>query len=830
MMKTIRAAVLAIILLTGSGWYTDISAQEPPPKTGELTVPWDEFKDLLDLGEDRVVVSMETFQKLLAQTGVRTTPPYTLQGGNVILSRAEFENLVSRMQPPVTPVDQLPFEFLITRAVYSGTMQNSSTAFSARFTVHVLKKDKYVKVPVIPSSTALQDIKVDGDPALLVSEGGYHYVLLSEPGAHEVVTSFAVRAPLDKGPHKIDLAIQPIPITLLSLEMPLRDVDVEIPQAQQVITTSSGGTTSVRAVLAQAGSISIRWRKKTEPTEKVPARLYAEVHHLLSIEDDALRVTSNLNLNILYSEMDGIRIAIPEGTHVLTVTGEGVGERQEATQDGEPVIVIPFTYGRKDAVTVRVTSELPLTESGLGNTFTGLRVLGAMRETGFIGTVLNTSAEVVVAESDEVEEIAVTRLPGQLVNQSAKPLTLGFKYLKHPYSVTLDVKKHDKIAVPMATINQANVVTLFTEDGKVVHRLVYQVRNSAKQFLEIQLPAGADVWSVFVDGGPVESSVSGESKLLVPLIRSRSEGGGLGTFPVEVIYCLGENRFGWMGSRESMLPAVDLMISQLIWSVYLPNDYAYHYFKSTLEKEEIIRGVNIFPRALRVYDEQAMQDAIDVEGKVKSSEMLRQAYKGESYGSSFRNIPMEEPQLASQMNAEMEFAGRMDKLAEQDAPSVAGGGGGTGILPIHIQVPTTGQVYRFAKTIVKPQDPLTFSVTYSRAWVADLLRWIFIVVLAWLVYINRRAVLKLWRWLAGQWGKARAQYKKNEKAITKVAQSPLTPIICIGLALVLWPVIRFLSLLAFFGFWVSAAYQVLNFLKKRAQTKTVRVKPPAKES
>ena len=125
------------------------------------------------------------------------------------------------------------------------------------------------------------------------------------------------------------------------------------------------------------------------------------------------------------------------------------------------------------------------------------------------------------AEKDGVEEIAVPRLPQQLVNQSAKPLTLGFKYLKHPYRLELDVKKHDKISVPVATINSAHVVTMFTEDGKVVHRLVYQVRNSAKQFLEIQLPDQADVWSVFVNKGPVESSVStdGKKNRLVSLLK-----------------------------------------------------------------------------------------------------------------------------------------------------------------------------------------------------------------------------------------------------------------------------------------------------------------------
>ena len=829
MMKKTRVVFLVLVLLVCGGWSTEAMAQEDAQKTGELTVPWDEFKSLLELGEDRVVVSLETFQKLLAQTGIKTTPPHTLQGGNVVLSRSEFEGIVNRMKPPAAPTDRLPFEFLITRAVYSGVMQNNSTAFTARLTVHVLKKETYVKVPVIPSSTALQDIKVDGGPALLKSENGYHYVLLSEAGSHEVVASFLIQSPLEKGPHKIDLAIQPIPITLLTLEIPLKDLEVEIPQAQQVLTSSTGSTTTVKAVLAQAGSMSIRWRKKTAPTDKVPARLYTEVHHLVSIEDDALRITSDLKLNILYSEMDGIRLAVPEGMHLLTVTGEGVGERQEATEDGEAIIVVPFTYGRKGDVTVRVTSELPLSESGLGNMFTGVRVLGSVRETGFIGIVLNTSAEVLVAQSEGVEEIAVPRLPRQLVDQSTKPLTLAFKYLKHPFSLTLDVKKHDKISVPVATINSANAVTLFTEDGKVVHRLVYQVRNSAKQFLEIQVPQDADVWSVFVNRGPVESSINSDGKLLVPLIRSRSAGGTLATFPVEVIYSLGEDRFAWMGSRESALPAVDLLISQLIWSVYLPNDYAYHYFTSTLEKEEIIRGINLFPGALRQYDEGAMKKVSELGEGVGLEDKMKQLYSGKDYKSRFRNVPMEEQQVAGQMNAELEFGGRLERLAEMDMPAAPAGSGGTGILPIQIQIPTGGQVYRFAKTIINPEDPLRFDVSYSRGWVSGAIKWIVIVLLAWLLYLNRSSFGKLGRWLLGKWQHVAGFYKKHERAITKAAQSHLTPFVLFGLMILVWPLFPFLSLFFFFFLWVSIAYHVLHYMKKRAKTRTVVVKRTAKE-
>jgi hypothetical protein len=116
---------------------------------------------------------------------------------------------------------------------------------------------------------------------------------------------------------------------------------------------------------------------------------------------------------------------------------------------------------------------------------------------------------------------------------------------------------------------------------------------------------------------------------------------------------------------------------------------------------------------------------------------LKQVYKGKDVGSTFRNIPMEEEQVVSQLNAELEFGGRLEGLREVPQASVAGTGA-TGILPIHIQVPIGGQVYRFAKTIVKTEDPLDFRVVYSRSWVSGLAKWIIALLIILVVFVILR--------------------------------------------------------------------------------------------
>lgn len=829
-MKRYSIGIVMIVAFVVGGSVMSAHAQGAAKDDTRLTIPWDEFKRLVNLDDDDIVMSLETLQKLLAQTGTKTTPTHVLKDGNVVMTRDEFNKLVNRMKPPVDAVP--PFAHLITKAMYAATMGAGSTDVTAVFNVHVLTKNGYVKVPILPRQVALADMRVDGEPALVVVENGFHSVVLPEAGEYEVTATYSVKSSLDKGPHKIDLAIQPTPITLLSLELPMEDIDVQIPQAQQVLTKTRGKNTVVSAVIGEGTAISILWRKQVAVADRVPAKVYAEVHQLLSIQDDARKTYTAIHYNILHNEIDSVRLVIPDNMNILGVAGDGVGEWQETTQQGQRILVVPFTYGKKGATMVAITTESNYSESLLANAFSGIRTIDTVRETGFIGIELATGAEVIVAENDGLETVVVQKLPAELVNRSARPLIMAFKYLKHPYSLVFDIKRHEKIAVPVATINSASVVTLFTEDGKIVHRVVYDIRNSAKQFLEIQVPEKADVWSVFVGNQPVESSMNGKGKLLVPLIRSRSVDNRLDTFPVEVIYCMVQDKFAPFGTRQSALPAVDLLISQILWSVYLPNDYAYHYFESTLEKEEIIRGVNVFSNVRREYDADKMRElrvgqAERPDQQVGKDE-LKKAYKGNDYLSRFRNIPMEEAQLSSQMDAELEFGGRLEGLASNEPQAPPSGAVSTGVLPIQIRVPTSGQVYRFAKTIIRPEDELSFSVVYTRGWVMGAVKWIGIAFIGLVGYWNRRKFLRLGRWGAEQIIAIARWIKQREGAIKRYARSAATPFVLFGLGVILRNVSGVLALLAFFLLWIALVYHGLRLWRKRAELRTA-PKAPASE-
>jgi hypothetical protein len=715
----------------------------------EVSLPWNEFKNLTNIDKELIVIPIATFEKLIIQTGKQDYKAQNIVGGNVILSQTEFKKLVDGMKAPsgtdITP----PYSYLVTKAVYKGKMSQENTDFTAVFMLHILKDDQYMKIPVIPSSMAVEDIKVNGKSALIVSESGYSNVVIHGKGEYKVEASFSVKSSLAKGPYELYLNITRTPITLFELEIPMPQIEVEIPQAHQITTAEKNKVTTVSAVITESPNISVKWRKKFEVAEKLPPKVYADMNHLISIEDNALKTVTQINYNILHSEIESVGISIDDNVNILNIYGNGVGEWQEIIKEDVRQIIIPFTYGKKGNASVNLVTEVPLSAEGLETAFTGIKTLNTIRETGSIGLELNTSAEVNITENKGLERIAPQTLPQDILSRSAKPLIEGFKYAKHPYQLMLNIKKHKKIGVPMAAAYSSNIVTLFTEDGKIVHSIEYNIKNSSKQFLEINLPKESQVFSVFVNNAPVESSLNDDGRLLIPLIRSSNLNSSDETFPVEVIFATSEDQFSFFGTKSTELPGIDLFTSQIMWSVYLPHGYKYIYFDSTLEKEELIRGINIFGDEGRVYDEEneLSEDMpeegdgyYDSDGLGLDKESPRRA---KSQMSEFRNAPVAAEEQMIQMKKEKDFGRKMDQLAA--APSIsqyAGSGAGTGLMPIRIKIPTTGQVYRFAKTVVNPEDPLTFKVHFVQSWVPKAVKWIFWIIVILIIFLIGKKLYK----------------------------------------------------------------------------------------
>jgi hypothetical protein len=100
------------------------------------------------------------------------------------------------------------------------------------------------------------------------------------------------------------------------------------------------------------------------------------------------------------------------------------------------------------------------------------------------------------------------------------------------------------------------------------------MRNARQAFLGVDLPGaaglGSELQSVIVGGEPAKPVRDERGRLLLPLMRSPSAEREMRQFEVEVVYLTRVAELPARGAVPALLPTLDLPISTVAWSLYLP--------------------------------------------------------------------------------------------------------------------------------------------------------------------------------------------------------------------------------------------------------------------
>ncbi len=704
-MRVFRLGLQAVVFMSFAFPLPAAEGQD----SAKLRLPWETLQKLLKLGGDEVRLSWSEFQTLLRHTGVQKTPAYSVVQGEVVLSSAEFTRLVQSLQPPPPAASKS----YITRAVYDAGLSGDSVRVQAALRLSLRETVKPLRLDVFPTQAAFEEILLDGRPALAERENGRLFVTVSGPGDHDLRLTYVVRAPQARAAQEFSLSLIRTPITEFRAEIPERYLDIEVSPALQREIFGTARGTRARALLPTTEYVTVRWHPRIPDEAKGPAKVYAESRHLLSIEDDALRVQSRLDLQVMQNNVSRVVLEVPSGFTVIRVTGQDLGEWTE--RPGKPALLeIPFTYARQGNIALDVTLERLLNEGKNTLSFTGLPVRGALRDRGALAVELLTSAEIPKPRLENLDRVDVQELPVEFVTRSERPLLFAFKFLRPPFSLSLDVEPHRDVGLVSSVIDAGEGTTLLLPDGKRLHRVLYQVKNRERQFLEVQLPADAQLWSAFVSGQPVKPSLSEKKRVLIPLL---SAGGSLrrAFLPVEVVFYQETPRYSLLGRPILEFPVPDMVTSRLRWTLYTPKTHRFAYLGRRWERER--------PVPISLFENKA-DEHFALRGALSSDRRNAGRFRS-MVGSKLKSVPA--------MSAPMEVQGTQTSKSEvvgagwtdnegaacgvPESPAPSGGAGGqdkeigrlegladrvsavSGVLPIRIDVPALGTPLTFTQDL-----------------------------------------------------------------------------------------------------------------------------------
>lgn len=614
-------------------------------------------------------------------------------------------------------------EYAIYQSEYETKIEEDIAFVKGSVELEVFRRTGAVKIPLAASSVGLKEVSLNRRPSVVIREGNKYVLVVTKPGSYKLDLEFfiQVKREREQGPGSFSFDVLPSPISILDVEMQEPEVEIFVEPSIKLEAERLPKKTLATVILPFTNRVTIRWSKAL-PKEVIPEvalepKIYVETVTLASVGDGVAKCSSSLHYSILQSEVSNLRVSFPEDVGILEVNGNQLRDWKIKTEEGRQILDVYLNYGVKGNYILNLTYERNIGAGSVMAQVPDIHVVGTERERGFVGIEARTNIELAFNKLSGASVIDVKELPQQVWSKARNPLLLAFKYLKYPYSAIIDVTKHEEISVLVAAIDSASYVTLFTEEGKVLTKATYQMRNNVKQFVRLSLPKDASLWSCFVSGKPVKPARDKEGRVLIPLEKSQMLGEALTQFPVEVVYLTKNSKFKILGGIKLELPKLDIPESELLWSVYLPDRFNYFRFDGDVEmiKKERVR----FARELAK--------------RVPAAPQMEDEEAGYYKDKSIRH----DRKLASRK----ELLSQQQVVMEEQVFDAAWTAQARGVLPIRIDIPTSGRLYRFSKLLVTDESPW-ISVIYLRsAGSFTPVRWaIWIVVAAFIIFLLRRVM------------------------------------------------------------------------------------------
>jgi hypothetical protein len=502
----------------------------------------------------RFVIGVLTI--LLGATGVAAQEPPRADGW-VVLSLDEYRALRTRAFPTPADPSPPPVDATLTRVDYELRVAGETVTGQARLAIDVLKQG-WVSVQA-PAGVLVRDARLEGRPITLV-DGNPPRVLLSRSGRSTLTLDIVVPLAAAAGTETIALPATPSAVSAVRLVIPRTSVDLTVNGGLIAEHTEASGETRWIVYGNPGQGLTFSWKRRADDRRStLPLRTRARITQLVALGEDSSPVTASVRLEVTQGAARDATVSLPDGLIVNQVAGGEVADWTAAPGVLQVMFLEPVTSDVQFVITAEARSPregtipIPL-----------VRVPAAERETGGIAVDVIGAGEIARHQPRALEPSDPTDL-GDIIAGRESPSMVAFKYIamsgSSPRSLSVDVSRYNSQPVLVANVEEARYDALVGEDGKVLVRARYAVRNNQRAFLAVLLPSRATLWSTLLSDRPVRPGLSADGALLLPLEKGRSSTEAP-TFRVELVYL--QNTSAWTQEGESHLelPTLDLPVSR----------------------------------------------------------------------------------------------------------------------------------------------------------------------------------------------------------------------------------------------------------------------------
>jgi hypothetical protein len=477
--------------------------------------------------------------------------------GWVVLALAEYRALRARAFPTTPDPLPPPVDATLTRVDYELRVNGDTVTGEARLTIDVLKQG-WVSMQ-IPSGLLVRGARLEGRPTALV-DGTPPRVLISRAGRSLLTLDIVVPIAASSGTESMTLPASASALSAVTLIVPRTGVDLTVAGGFVAEQTEANAENRWVVYGSPSRPLTFSWKRKIDDRRStMPLRARARITELVALGEETSQITASVRLEVVQGIAREIALATPAGIAINQVSGASVADwRHEAG-----TLTITFLEPVTASTSLVVAAETRAPREG-SVTVPIIRMPAAERETGGIAVDVIGAGEITGRQPRGVDPAD----PGDLGDilegrESPSMVAFGFKPLAGdaPRTLTVSVSRYAPQAVLVANVEEARFEALASEDGKVLIRARYAVRNNQRAFLALRLPAQSVLWSAVLAGQPVRPGISADGSYLLPLLKGRP-GETAPTFAVELVYLMRSTAWSDKGAAHVELPTVDLPVSR----------------------------------------------------------------------------------------------------------------------------------------------------------------------------------------------------------------------------------------------------------------------------
>jgi len=619
----------------------------PVIKGTTVSIPVEEFSKFVS--DAKISLPWADFEKFLtAEAGIKhITIPW-----EILLKYIEPAMTTKPVKPPV--------DYIVSSFFYTGEPEGNfcTLKFSGNLVILKNPSDGWTTIKLWPSSQVfVSDVSFNGKPVNVYSSDGNYQIITNEQG------SFTIEGKLQIRLYGENLRFTPIPNTssVLKLKLP-KDYQISSSYVSTIKVNHTVDKTEAELVFAPGSSIEANWTLiSKEPSE---SKILANALISSYIQTDLLKTNASIRYEILYQPVRFLKILMPEGSRLNNISGNFLEWKLT-----DSTIQIELKPDTKGSMNIDVSYEQELKPDTQEVIIKNPVIVDAEKITGYLTISTATNLGVSVSGYEGLSMIDPREVPSASISTA-----LAFRFNQIPFIGSLKITRYEEMPILEATCDSANAITAVTLDGKTITRVIYHIRNNAKQFLTVKLPEKSQIWSVYIANSPVKPLAGKSGSVLIPLRRTSVKTDS--ALPIEIIYFQPGVGFGKTGDFQINLPAIDVPIMHLMYSLYIPEKLMLDTFVGNLEK---VDNFSISAETVPVGKSVGKEETSKKPSSISQSEIY----------------------LVQQSALERNVAaGIGDKVSQpSNAPETVGG-----FLPLKIYIPTTGKLLRFEKKLVMDEN------------------------------------------------------------------------------------------------------------------------------